>query len=110
MATHLPLHRLVLIVYNAMILVVMVVLTSMTGALWHPRTPLVWLILLLPVMTIIWSIVDIEPKARIIGYWGLGMMLPIIAVLGVFGGWGLLYAVGVFVLLWTAWMENELSK
>lgn len=105
-----PPHRLVLIIYNTMVVVIMVTLMSITGALWHPRSPLIWLILLLPVMTIIWSIVDIEPKARVLGYWGLGMMLPIVAVLGVFGGWGLLYAIGVFVLLWTPWKENELSK
>ncbi len=110
MATHLPMHRLVLIVYNAMVLAVMATIMSITGALWYPRSPLVWFILIIPLLTIVWSVVDIEPKARVMGYWGLGMMLPIIAVLGVFGGWGILYAVGVFVLLWTAWVENEGKK
>lgn len=107
MATRLPMHRGIVVAVHAMILAVMLAIFIGVGTFSEVH-PGVWMpILLVPIMVAIWSIVDIDRKARILGYWGLALLMSPIAVMGVFGGWGLLYLIGIIFLLWAAWMENE---
>lgn len=107
MTVRAPMHRGVVIAVHAMILVTMVAIFIGVGTFGHVH-PSVWLpLLIVPGMTIVWSVVDIDRKPRILGYWGLAVLMGPLAVMGLLGGWGLLYIIGIMFLLWGAWMENE---
>lgn len=103
----LPLHRGLVVGVHAMILAVMLALFIGLGTFSNVH-PGVWMpILLVPIMVLVWSLVDIDRKPRILGYWGLALLMSPIAVMGLLGGWGLLYLIGIIFLLCAAWMENE---
>lgn len=107
MSVRIPMHRGILITVHAMILATMVALFLGVGTFSHVH-PSIWLPpLLVPIMAVVWSIVDIDRKPRILGYLGMALLLGPIAVMGLLGGWGLLYLIGIIFLLWAAWMENE---
>lgn len=66
-----------------------------------------WYALLIPILVIGWTIATVHRKARILGYWGLAVLMSPLAVLGIFGGWGILYVMGIMFLLWVAWQTHE---
>lgn len=107
MAVRVPRHRGILIAVHAMILATMIALFTGLGTFTHVH-PGVWIpLLIVPGMAVVWSVMDIERKSRILGYWALAMLMGPLAVLGLLAGWGLLYIIGILFLLWAAWIENE---
>lgn len=107
MANQLRPHRGILIAVHSMILMTMILLMIMVGSFGRANPVFLSLYVLVPLMVIVWSIVAIERKARILGYWGLAALMVPLAGLGIFGGYGFLYLFGIIFLLYAAWMENE---
>lgn len=107
MRNTISMHRGVVTMVHAMILVTMVALFILADSFGNANPVIIMLFLIVPVMVIVCSIVEIERKARILGYWGLAALMVPLAALGIFGGYGLLYLIGIIFLLWAAWVENE---
>lgn len=107
MTKRLGLTRTVVLAVHAMIVLTMIAIFIGAGSLTGRNPLLAWLILLVPVFVIVWSLLDVGRKERILGYWGLAILMTPIAGLGIFGGWGLVYLVGIIFLIWAAWNENE---
>lgn len=107
MTMRLPMHRGVLVAVHAMILVTMLTILTGAGSFGRSNPFLLAFLLLAPILVIGLSILGISRKERIVGFWLSAMMMVPLAVLGIFGGWGLLYLVGIIFLLWAAWTENE---
>lgn len=79
----------------------------MTGSLFGDRALLSWLTILLPWLVITWSLVEMKPRQRGIGYWALAIVSIPFVILGAFSGWGMLYMTGMIFLIFGAWMEKE---
>ncbi len=107
MLLRMPLHRVVVAAVHTMIVLTMLALFIGQNTFENSNPVFLMLLLLIPASVIVWSIVDIERKARILGYWGLAALMVPLAGLGIFGGYGLLYLIGIIFLLWAAWSENE---
>lgn len=107
MSMHLNRTRAILVAVHIMVFVTVLALFIGAGSFGRSNPVFLMLYLLLPLMVVAWSVVDIEPKARILGYWGLAVLMVPLAGLGIFGGYGLLYLIGIIFLLWAALMENE---
>lgn len=107
MALELTRARTIVIAVHAMIVITMLILMLGTGALFGRNPLLAWLILLVPLLVIGASAVNIRRRERILAWWGLALLMVPIAGLGIFGGWGLLYLIGIIFLIWGAWQENE---
>ena len=107
MARSMNTHHRVAIAVPAMIVITMVLLFVAADSYSHANPIVLTAYLILPVMVIVWSILDIGRQTRILGYWGLALSMVPLAALGIFGGYGLLYLIGIIFLLWAAWMENE---
>lgn len=104
-----PLNRTrsIVLAVHVMIVAAMLAIYFMTLGV-DGRNPLIiWLFILVPVLVIALSLARVDRKARILGYWALAILMTPIAGLGIFGGWGLLYVLGILFLIWGAWMENE---
>lgn len=104
-----PLNRTrsIVLAVHVMIVVAMLAILFVSIGI-EGRNPLiVWMFILVPVLVIALSLVNVDRKARILGYWALAILMTPIAGLGIFGGWGLLYVFGIIFLIWGAWIENE---
>lgn len=100
-------HRKIVAALQVLIASAMLVLFFGVDSFGNANPVVLMLYLIAPAMVIIWSLVDIERRARIIGYYGLAVCMVPLAALGVFGGYGILYLFGVLTILWAAWVENE---
>lgn len=107
MTPRVPMHRGILIAVHAMTIVTMLLLFTVAESFGNANPVILMLFLLVPAMVVAWSVVDIDRKPRILGYWGLAALMVPLAGLGIFGGYGLLYLIGIIFLLWGAWVENE---
>ena len=102
-----PMHRGILIAVHLMIVVTMLAIFVGANSFGRANPFLLAYVLLAPSLVIGLSIFGKGRKERIVGYWLAAMMMAPIAVIGIFGGWGLLYLIGIMFLLWAAWVENE---
>lgn len=107
MSIRMNMHRTVVTAVHVMILLTMLALLIGVDSPRRVNPFLLAALLLPPLLVIGASIAPIRRKERIVGYWLLAMMMAPLVVLGMFGGWGLLYLIGIIFLLWAAWMENE---
>lgn len=107
MRSKISMYRGVLVAVHAMILVTMIALFFAADSFGNANPVILMLFLMVPALVILWSLIEIERKARILGYWGLAALMVPLAGLGIFGGYGLLYLIGIIFLLWAAWVENE---
>lgn len=107
MSLRIPMHRGALIAIQAVILATMLTIFIAVDSFSHANPVIMMMYLMVPAMVIVWSVIEIDRKARVLGYWGLAALMVPLAGLGIFGGYGLLYLIGIIFLLWAAWTENE---
>ncbi|MCA9835088.1 MAG: hypothetical protein KC435_14130 [Thermomicrobiales bacterium] len=102
-----PQYRLTVIMVHAMILITTAGIGIMTGSLFGTSSFLSWLTVLLPWFVITWSLTEMKPRIRELGYWVLAIITIPFVVLGAFSGWGMLFMLGMVFLIFGAWMERE---
>lgn len=101
-----PLHRGVIITVYAMTFVIMLAIFIAAQSFGNANTLLLLTILLIPIAAITASILRISRRARIAAYLIVVVASFPIAVLGLPGGWGLLFSIGIVFLVWGAWFER----
>ena len=106
MHRRIEIHRGAIIAVYAMILVTMLAIFIAARSFGNANTMLLLTILLIPIIAIAVSLATISRRARIIGYLVLTVASFPIAVLGLPGGWGLLFSIGILFLVWGAWFER----
>lgn len=106
MTLRVPVHRGILISVFAMILAIMLMIFIAAQSFGNANTLLLLTILLIPIFAISISIATISPGVRSTGYLAIAVTSFPIAVLGLPGGWGLLFAIGILFLVWGAWFER----
>ena len=106
MHRRIEIHRGAIIAVYAMILVAMLAIFIAARSFGNANTLLLLTIPLIPIIAIAVSLATISRRARIIGYLVLTVASFPIAVLGLPGGWGLLFSIGILFLVWGAWFER----
>lgn len=100
-------HRVAVIAFSIVILVTMGILLGNRDA----PEPLPWWAIptyfLPPVVALAAATVVRDRKLRIVLLWLAAASMVWPAALGVFGGYGLLYVIGIIFTLFAAWQENE---
>lgn len=100
-------HRLAVIAVSVVILVTMGILLAVSDG---TKTVAWWAMLMVflpPALSLIAATIISDRKTRIVMLWLAGAAMVWPAVLGAFGGWGLLYVIGIIFTLFAAWQENE---
>lgn len=106
MHTKTSMHRMVIIAVYTMILVAMLTIFIAADSFGNANTFLLITILLVPTAAIAMSLMPLSSRARITGYLVIAMASIPIAFLGLPGGWGLLFSIGIVFLVWGAWFER----
>jgi hypothetical protein len=99
--------RTVVVAVNAMIILTMILLQSRVAERFETSA---WVIAMLygpPLLAIIVAIAPLERKTQLYGFLLAAALMVPAAGFGIFGGWGLLYVIGMIFVLFTAWQENE---
>ncbi len=99
--------RTVVVVVNAMIILTMILLQSRVAERFDTDA---WVIAMLygpPLLAIAVAIAPLERKPQLYGFLLAAALMVPAAGFGIFGGWGLLYVIGMIFTLFTAWQENE---
>jgi hypothetical protein len=99
--------RTVVVVVNAMIILTMILLQGRVAERFETSA---WTIAMLygpPLLAIIVAIAPLERKPQLYGFLLAAALMVPPAGFGLFGGWGLLYVIGLIFILFTAWQENE---
>lgn len=105
MRYQISMHRGIVVVVYTMILVIMLAIFVAADSFGNANTFLLFTILLIPVVVITTSLLDISPRARVAAYLVTAVASLPIAALGLPGGWGLLFSIGIIFLIWAAWIE-----
>lgn len=98
--------RTMIIVIHGMILLTMYLLQRGST----DNQPDAWLIAILfgpPLLAILVAVAPIARRIQFYGFLLAAILMVPAAALGIFGGWGILYLIGIIFLLFTAWQENE---
>lgn len=99
--------RLVIIAVHAMILLTTALL-FMGSRADKPLDLRAWVLVFVPpAIAILAAIVPRSRRQRFVAYLAAAILMVPAAGFGIFGGWGLLYMIGIVFLLFTAWQENE---
>jgi len=99
--------RTVVVVVNAMIILTMILLQSRVAERFNTDA---WVIPMLygpPLLAIVVAIAPLARKPQFYGFLLAAALMVPAAGFGIFGGWGLLYLIGMIFILITAWQENE---
>lgn len=106
MNLRIPLHRGIVIAVYAMILVTMLAIFIAVQSFGNANSLLLLTILLIPVTAITTSLLSLPARVRIAGYLIIAIASIPIILLGLPGGWGLLFSIGLIFLIWGAWFER----
>lgn len=107
MSNQIAMHRGAVMAVFAMILVTMLAIFIAAGSFDNANRFLLLTILLIPIGAIAMSIAPVTTRARVTGYLVIAAASLPIAVLGLPGGWGLLFSIGIAFLAWGAWFETR---
>lgn len=103
----LPRERQLIVFVHMVIIVTMALILILSVS---PENPEWWVLAVLfvpPVLAISFAISKESRPLRFIAYLVVAVLMIPAAGLGIFGGWGILYLIGIIFLLAAAWQENE---
>lgn len=97
----------------AVIAISVTILVTVSTLLWSrdvPGSPALWVLLMFfipPTLALAAATVVHDRKLRVILLWVSAAAMAWPAAMGIFGGYGLLYVIGIIFTLFAAWQENE---
>lgn len=99
--------RTIVVVVNAMIMITMILLQARVAETFETGAWVIAMLYAPPLLAIIVAIAPIERKTQFYGFLLAAALMVPAAGFGLFGGWGLLYIIGMIFLILAAWQENE---
>lgn len=103
----LPRERQLIVFVHMMIIVTMAILLIRSDSDENPAWWILALLFVPPVLAISVAISKESRPLRFIAWLAVAVLMIPAAGLGIFGGWGILYLIGIIFLLAAAWQENE---